>query len=300
MGEMMMHPDLPEDLAATALFLTDYEQGQMWQAAILVADSRGLLMRATAMFGRRVEGLRARLMRAGARFGGARFDEFSSRAAQAVEDVLWNSYEFASFGLTALPRFARPKHRRGNRMHKLATTMSGMASGFVGLPGTIADIPFTTSVILRSIAQVAHDYDEDLNSEDTRRACLEVLAFGGFGEAEENSETGYWATRVGMNHATVAVLIKSAAARFGVVLSEKFLAQAVPVAGAISGGVLNYAFTDHYQKMAQVHFCLRSLERRSGEPALVRACFEQMVQAARARRRIGRRGEAVSGFLTAG
>lgn len=300
MRVMMMHPDLPEDLAATASFMTDYEQGQMWQAAILVADSRGLLMRATAMFGRRVEGLRARLMRAGSRFGGARFDDMAQRASQAVEDVLWNSYEFAAFGLDALPRFARPKAARGNRMHKFATTMSGMASGFIGLPGAVADIPFTTSVILRSIAQVARDFDEDLASEDTRRACLEVLAFGGFGEAEEDTETGYWATRVGMNHAAVSVLIKSAAARFGVVLSEKFLAQAVPVAGAISGGVLNYAFTDHYQKMARVHFCLRSLERRTGEPALVKACFEQMVGAARARRRIGRRGEVVSGFLTAG
>jgi hypothetical protein len=155
-------------------------------------------------------------------------------------------------------------------------------------------------MILRSIAEVARDFDEDLASEDTKRACLQVLAFGGFGEAEENTETGYWATRVGMNHAAVSVLIKSAAARFGVVLTEKFMTQAVPVAGAISGGALNYAFTDHYQKMARVHFTLRLLERRTGEPALVKAVFEEFVIAARARRRIGGRPGKVSGFLTAG
>ncbi len=56
-----MHPALPDELAETASFMTDYEQSQMWQAAILVADSRGLLMRTTAMFGRRVEGLRSAL-----------------------------------------------------------------------------------------------------------------------------------------------------------------------------------------------------------------------------------------------
>jgi hypothetical protein len=295
-----MHTPLPDELAETAAFLTDYEQAMMWNAAVLVADSRGLLMRATAMFGRRVEGLRRRLMQAGSRFGGARFDDLSARATQAVEDVLWSSYEFASFGLDALPRFARPKAARGNRLHKFATTVSGVASGFVGLPGAFLDIPFSTTMILRSIAEVARDFDEDLSSEDTKRACLEVLAFGGFGEAEDATETGYWATRVGMNHAAVSVLIKSAAARFGVVLSEKFLSQAVPVAGAISGGALNYAFTDHYQKMARVHFTLRALERRTGEPGMVKAAFEAMVDAARARRRLGRRDARVSGFLTAG
>jgi len=85
------------------------------------------------------------------------------------------------------------------------------------------------------------------------------------------------------------VLIKSAAGRFGLVLSEKFLAQAVPLAGAVTGGALNYAFTDYYQTMAQVHFCLRGLDRRTGQPAEVRKCFAEMVTAARDRRRISRR-----------
>jgi hypothetical protein len=154
------------------------------------------------------------------------------------------------------------------------------------------DIPFTTTTILRSIAEVARDLGEDLSAEDTKRACLEVLAFGGPSSVDDSTETGYWATRVGMSHATVGVLIKSAAGRFGVVLSEKFLTQAVPVVGAVSGGALNWAFTDYYQKMARVHFTLRALDKRTGQPALVRAAFAEMVGAARDRRRIGRRGTA--------
>jgi hypothetical protein len=71
-----------------------------------------------------------------------------------------------------------------------------------------------------------------------------------------------------------------------VVLSEKILAQTVPVAGAITGGALNYAFISYYQNMAQVHFCLRALERRTGQPEALRLCFEEMVRAARERRRI--------------
>lgn len=282
-------PPFPENLAESASFLTEYEQGQLWQAAVLMADSRGLLMRLTSMFGRRVEALRARMLQAGVRFGGAGWEDLTNRAQAAVEDVLWNSYEFATFGLEATPRFMRSDKGRGNRLHRLAVTTSGMASGFVGLPGVLVDIPFTTATILRSIAEVARDFGEELSDEDTRRACLEVLAFGGPGEADDDAETGYWAARLGLNHMAVSLLIKSAAGRFGIILSEKFLTQAVPVVGAISGGALNYAFTDHYQKMARVHFCLRALERRSLEPAMVRDLFGQMVEAARARRKIMRR-----------
>jgi hypothetical protein len=115
------------------------------------------------------------------------------------------------------------------------------------------------------------------------------LAFGGPSSVDDSTETGYWATRMGMSHATVNVLIRSAAGRFGLVLSEKFLAQAVPVAGAVSGGALNWAFTDYYQKMARVHFTLRALEKRTGQPEKVRAAFGEMVGTARDRRRISKR-----------
>jgi hypothetical protein len=297
---MKIDARMPEVGVGTESFLTEYERGMMWEAAVVMADSRGLLMRVTAMFGRRIEGLRGRLMQAGARFGGEGFAAATRRVQDAVEDVLWNSYEFAAGGLEVVPAGMRPKPGRGNVGHKVVAAASGVASGFVGLPGMVFDVPFTTMTILRSIAQVARDFGEDLGDEGTRRACLEVLAFGGPSSVDDSTETGYWATRVGVNHATVAVLIKSAAGRFGVVLSEKFLAQAVPVAGAVSGGALNWAFTDYYQKMALVHFTLRAVEKRTGEPQKVRTAFAEMVGAARDRRRIGRRTERVVGYLPRG
>jgi uncharacterized protein (DUF697 family) len=282
------HP-MPESLAESAAFLTTHEQDRLWRAAIIMADSRGLVMRLTAMFGRRIESLRGRIAKTGDRFGGAAWAELTQRAQDAVEDTLWNSYNLATFGLMAVPRIARAKTPRKNAAHRLAATASGVASGFVGLPGVLFDIPFTTTTILRSIAEVARDNGEDLNEEDTKRACLEVLAFGGPDTPDDETEIGYWATRIGMNHIALNLLMKSAAGRFGMVLSEKFVSQAVPVAGAITGGALNYAFTDYYQDMAQVHFCLRALDRRTGEPLAIRQCFTEMVRAARDRRRISRR-----------
>jgi hypothetical protein len=277
--------NLPEPLANSAAFLTPREREGLWQAAILMADSRGLVLRLTAMFGRRVESLRTRLQKTGAHFGGEVWADLTQRAQDAVEDTLWHSFSLASFGLSAQPSAAPPSP---NRTHRIATALSGAASGFIGLPGVLFDIPFTTATILRSIAEIARDAGEDLDTEDTRRACLEVLAFGGPGPADDETETGYWATRVGMNHFTLNLLIKGAAARFGLVLSEKLLAQAVPVAGALAGGALNYAFTRYYQDMARVTFCLRALDRRTGEPLAVRQCFATLLKAARERRRITR------------
>ena len=280
---------VPPHIVESADFLTAAEQGELWQAAMIMADSRSLLMRLTAVFGRRIEALRGRIMRTGERLGGQSWADLTQRVQDAIEDTLWSSYHLATFGLAETPRLLRPRKPRGNAVHRLAATASGVASGFAGLPGVVFDIPFTTATILRSIAEVARDSGEDITSEETKRVCLEVLAFGGPSAADDDTEIGYWVTRIGMNHLAVNLLIKSAASRFGLIVSEKILAQAVPVAGAVAGGALNYAFTDYYQSMARVHFCLRAMDRRTGQPAAVRACFASMVQAARERRRITRR-----------
>ena len=54
------------------------------------------------------------------------------------------------------------------------------------------------------------------------------------------------------------------AARFGVVVSEKFVAQAVPVIGAVAGATLNTMFTAYYQDMARGHFIIKRLESKYG------------------------------------
>jgi EcsC protein family len=51
------------------------------------------------------------------------------------------------------------------------------------------------------------------------------------------------------------------AARFGVVVSQKVAAQALPVVGALGGAAVNYAFIEHFQDIARGHFTVRRLER---------------------------------------
>jgi hypothetical protein len=84
---MKPYTPMPETLADTASFLTAHEQALMWDAAILMADSRGLLMRLTAMFGRRIESLRSRISKTGDRFGGEAWAQLTQRAQDAVEQL---------------------------------------------------------------------------------------------------------------------------------------------------------------------------------------------------------------------
>ena len=65
-------------------------------------------------------------------------------------------------------------------------------------------------------------------------------------------------------------LIAQVAARFSVVVSEKAVAQAVPVVGAFGGAALNTLFIDHFQDMGRGHFIIRRLERQHGQEEVSR------------------------------
>jgi hypothetical protein len=59
--------------------------------------------------------------------------------------------------------------------------------------------------------------------------------------------------------------LSQVAVRFGVPVSEKIVAQSLPVVGAAGGALLNTLFIDHFQDMARGHFIVRRLERRYGK-----------------------------------
>jgi EcsC protein family len=70
-------------------------------------------------------------------------------------------------------------------------------------------------------------------------------------------------------------LIAQIASRFGVVVTQKLAAQAVPIIGALAGAAVNYAFIDHFQEIARAHFTVRRLERRYGKDA-VRTAYDKL------------------------
>jgi hypothetical protein len=72
--------------------------------------------------------------------------------------------------------------------------------------------------------------------------------------------------------------ITQVASRFGLVVTQKAAAQALPVVGALGGAAVNYAFIEHFQEVARAHFTVRRLERAYGKDR-VRMEYERIAQA---------------------
>lgn len=182
-----------------------------------------------------------------------------------------------------------------NKAYQAVVTSSGIIGGAFGATAFAVDLTVTTKFMMRSIMDIARSEGEDLNSYDTQLACLQVLALGGQSKHDDNLDTGYYATRIalsstvknatayaskhglggilqGSNNALIK-LIGAVASRFSIQVSEKFVAQAIPLIGAAGGGSINLAFINHFQNMAKAHFTVRKLERKYGAE-LVRKAYE--------------------------
>lgn len=181
-----------------------------------------------------------------------------------------------------------------NRSHKLAAMTSGAVGGAFGLPALVIELPVATTIMLRSIADVARSQGEDLRTPEAKLQCIQVLALGGRGKGDDAAETGYFAARAGLARAVgeaakhlaarqagakgapaLVRVISAVAARFSVVVSEKAAVQAVPLVGALGGATINALFISHYQDMARGHFTVRRLERAYGTEA-VQAAYAQV------------------------
>jgi hypothetical protein len=272
---------LPNFAGTACENLSDSDRAKLWDAATRLVNAHGIAVGLTARLSRNVARVSGRVSAAGHRVFGPSWDGMETKIQAAVERVLWRAHDVATIGV------GRPGARDPSiRLHRLSASFSGALSGFAGLPGLLLDIPVTTGLMLRSIAEIARDHGEDIASPEGKRACLEVLAqtdltLGDPAHDEDEAEIGYWSARAGPSHLTIAVLIRTAASRLGVTLSEKLLAQSVPVAGAVAGAGLNWVFMRYYQERARVHFTIRGVERRTGDPDGVRACFDRLVAQAR-------------------
>ena len=210
-----------------------------------------------------------------------------------VSDVARKSIEKAlDIALLTMDRDERGSP--SNWWHKLAVAATGAGGGAFGLPALAIELPISTTIMLRSIADIARSEGEDLSCPDAKLQCVQVLALGGKSKSDDATESVYFAARAALatsiseaaahltrkglsQHGAPALvrLISQVASRFSVVVSEKAAAQAVPVVGAIGGAAINTLFIDHFQDMGRGHFIVRRLERLHGQEE-VRRLYEEL------------------------
>ena len=169
-------------------------------------------------------------------------------------------------------------------LHRGLAAASGAAGGALGLPGTLMELPVSTTLLLRQVAAVAAENGEDLSRPEIAAECLKVFALGGRDPKEDGVEASYFAVRIALAEALKTAVgrgaaprvlpgfIGSIAARFGGPVALKLSAQAAPVIGAAAGAAINLAFLEHFRGIAQGHFTVRRLERAHGAEA-VRAAY---------------------------
>lgn len=236
-------------------------------------------------FARRLSGLLGRQM---GFIGDMIPQEISSVANAAAVKALNYALKAA---LATLPARSRPG---SSRWHMAAVAASGALGGTFGLATLPLELPVSTTLMLRSIAGIAREEGEDLTAPEASLACLEVFALGGGADSTPIGQSSYLAARTlmaksvteaarylmqrGIFEEAAPVLLRlfgQIASRFGLVVTQKIVAQSVPVAGAAAGAAINAAFMDHYQRLARGHFIVRRLERRYGAEA-VREAYERL------------------------
>lgn len=144
-------------------------------------------------------------------------------------------------------------------VNRIAATSMGAAGGLGGLPSALAELPVTTTILLRTIQGVAVDYGFDPDSEGVQFDCIRVFAAAGPLAEDDGTDLAFFASRVTITGGAVQGLIARVAPRLATVLGQKLAAQTVPVLGAFAGALTNFAYTSYYQEMAHVHFRLRKL-----------------------------------------
>jgi len=176
--------------------------------------------------------------------------------------------------------------------HKAATATTGAVGGAFGLLVLTIELPISTTIIMRSISDVARSEGANNRDLQTQLECVQILGFGGTSSSDDGTEIGYFAAREAMAKAVSAAaahiakngleketapaivkLIIQVAERYSINVTEKAAAQLVPVIGAIGGAVINTVFIDHFQSMARGHFTVRRLEKKYGAE-LIRQKYE--------------------------
>lgn len=276
--------------------LTAHENEVLDEAAVFFQDP-GLLIQGLNWIGQPIETLQNRLPPK------AR-DLIQKATEAAIQKAL-------GVALTTLPQDvpagAEHRARQSEWWHRGLATVAGAAGGAFGLAAIPIELPVTTVLILRGIADQARWSGMDLSDPAVQLECLMIFAMGSPSEKDDALNSSYFTSRLAFTQLirqagaataglsakdllraldrgalpSVAKLAAKVAETFQIRVSQKAVSEAVPVLGALGGGALNYAFSQYFLTAAKYHFAIRQMEAQYG------ADIVQSELRARMARRVG-------------
>ncbi len=193
---------------------------------------------------------------------GGQTENLLERLPDAVKDRLESATQRAleaAMDAAGRSRTVVPDQR--SWLNTALTTAMGAAGGAGGLPTALAELPVTTTVLLRAIQGIAQEHGFDPDDPEIKKECLTVFASAGPLAADDGADMGFLSARVTLTGATVHGVIARVAPRLATVMGQKLAAQTVPILGAAAGAATNYAYTSYYQEMAKVHFGIARVSR---------------------------------------
>jgi len=125
------------------MFLMDNEVQQL-RTAIHLLENPSLAARITSLVGSPIESGFALLP-----------DSVNKSIGTASKNALLKASEAAIFTMKDVPEISATNH-----WHKLGVAVSGCVGGFFGIGGIAVELPFSTTIILRSIADIARSQGE--------------------------------------------------------------------------------------------------------------------------------------------
>lgn len=257
------------------------------EAAVKFLENPSLAIRMTNALGKPVELLHEKLPE---KYKNILSNAVNSSLLKCVE-VAVSSIPQSSFNEPILSRKLKISIMNKSRLHVLVASGLGAIGGFVGIVSLPIELPITTTVMLRSIAEIAKSNGEELSNPEVLLECIQVFAMGSRESKQDDAlNSSYLESRIIFSrlvnksvqfiskHSAQEVLsaikkkaapdivrlISRIAAQFEIVVSEKMVAEMVPVLGAIGSAGLNGFFTDHFNKIAYYHFGIKKLERKYG------------------------------------
>ena len=118
---------------------------------------------------------------------------------ETVNDVVRGAIEQAmNTALRTLDASDGARRTPADWLHKIAVGATGAAGGAFGLPALAIELPVSTTIMLRSIADIARSEGERLDRPEARIECMRVLALGGRSTGDDAAETGYFAARAAL------------------------------------------------------------------------------------------------------